>query len=161
MRIPGFAFFVVAVLIGQIAVPAQPVITKQPVDQSVSLGANVTLQVSGTSKAPPILYQWRVNGTSIDGQTRNILSLSAVEQSTAGLYDVILTDGMASTTSKAARLEVDATFTKVTSGNIVTDVGYGIGCAWGDYDNDGFIDLIVTCASETAPTAQKNVLFRN
>jgi hypothetical protein len=35
------------------------------------------------------------------------------------------------------------TFTKITSGLIVTRAGSGRGCAWGDYNNDGFIDLYV------------------
>jgi hypothetical protein len=34
-------------------------------------------------------------------------------------------------------------FTKITEGAIVTDGGSSYGCAWGDYDNDGFIDLVV------------------
>src|SRR6185369_9103689 len=37
----------------------------------------------------------------------------------------------------------DGTFTKITTGNIVTDVGWSLGCAWGDYDNDGYLDLYV------------------
>ena len=35
-------------------------------------------------------------------------------------------------------------FTRVTEGSIVTDVGNSRGGAWGDYDNDGFIDLFVS-----------------
>jgi len=37
----------------------------------------------------------------------------------------------------------DTTFTKITSGPVATDGGDSSGCAWGDYDNDGFIDLFV------------------
>jgi hypothetical protein len=37
----------------------------------------------------------------------------------------------------------DGTFTKITSGAIVTDIGNGHGCAWADYDNDGHLDLFV------------------
>ncbi len=37
----------------------------------------------------------------------------------------------------------DGTFTKITSGAIVTDIGNGHGCAWADYDNDGYLDLFV------------------
>jgi len=35
------------------------------------------------------------------------------------------------------------TFSKVSTGDIVNDGGHSFGCAWGDYDDDGFIDLFV------------------
>jgi hypothetical protein len=41
----------------------------------------------------------------------------------------------------------DGTFTKVTNsavGDIVTDIVNCHGCAWGDYNNDGFVDMIVS-----------------
>jgi hypothetical protein len=37
----------------------------------------------------------------------------------------------------------NGTFTKITSGTIVTDLGSSIAGVWGDYDNDGFLDLFV------------------
>ena len=37
----------------------------------------------------------------------------------------------------------DGTFTKITNGAVVTDIGNGHGCAWADYDNDGHLDLFV------------------
>jgi hypothetical protein len=37
----------------------------------------------------------------------------------------------------------DGTFTKVTSGPIVSDLGASVSGTWGDYDNDGFLDLFV------------------
>src|SRR5207244_8205932 len=49
----------------------------------------------------------------------------------------------------------DGTFTKITAGNIVTDLGNSEGCAWGDYDNDGFLDLFV------ANLGQRNFLYHN
>jgi len=51
----------------------------------------------------------------------------------------------------------DGTFTKITSGQIVTDLGVGFGCSWGDYDNDGLLDLLVV---NRTPTAM-NFLYHN
>jgi hypothetical protein len=48
----------------------------------------------------------------------------------------------------------DGTFTDVTEKARVPGTGYGLGCVWGDLDNDGFPDLLVTQYG-------KNVLYRN
>jgi enediyne biosynthesis protein E4 len=48
----------------------------------------------------------------------------------------------------------DGTFTDVTDKAGVPGTAYGLGCVWGDYDNDGFPDLYVTQYG-------KNVLYRN
>ncbi|HVQ37941.1 MAG TPA: VCBS repeat-containing protein, partial [Pyrinomonadaceae bacterium] len=39
----------------------------------------------------------------------------------------------------------DGTFTDVTDKAGVGDIGWGMGVAIGDYDNDGFVDIYVTC----------------
>lgn len=48
----------------------------------------------------------------------------------------------------------DGTFTDVTEKAGVAGTGYGLGCVWGDYDNDGFPDLYVTQYG-------RNVLYHN
>jgi len=48
----------------------------------------------------------------------------------------------------------DGTFTDVTEKAGVPGTGYGLGCVWGDYDNDGFPDLYVTQFG-------RNVLYHN
>ncbi len=53
----------------------------------------------------------------------------------------------------------DGSFTKVTAGDIVNNAGRSNGSAWGDYDNDGDIDLYVTNGDQ--PTAQSNFLYQN
>ena len=42
------------------------------------------------------------------------------------------------------RNDGDGTFTDVTDDASVPGTGYGLGCVWGDYDNDGHPDLFVT-----------------
>jgi enediyne biosynthesis protein E4 len=53
----------------------------------------------------------------------------------------------------------DGTFSRVTTGSLVHDGGVSGGCAWGDYDNDGFMDLVV--ANGISGITQNNFLYRN
>jgi len=59
-----------------------------------------------------------------------------------------------STRNALYRNNGDSTFTDVTEKAGVPGTGYGLGCAWGDYDNDGFPDLYVTQYG-------RNVLYHN
>jgi len=52
--------------------------------------------------------------------------------------------------------EGDGTFAPVTCGSLTTESHQYTGCAWADYDNDGFLDLFVTTVAN-----EKNVLFHN
>src|SRR5882724_6553098 len=47
-------------------------------------------------------------------------------------------------------------FTKIAAGNVVNDIGNSVACAWGDYDNDGFLDLFVANRG-----GQRNFLYHN
>lgn len=50
-----------------------------------------------------------------------------------------------------------AIFTRITDGDLVNDRGDSYHCAWGDYDNDGFLDLFVTNMN----TYRDNFLYHN
>src|SRR6185436_19972110 len=45
--------------------------------------------------------------------------------------------------SSLAIASAQTTFTKITAGSVVNDGESSLGCAWGDFDNDGFLDLYV------------------
>src|SRR5882724_9269504 len=89
---------------------AEPVITRQPADQSVSLGASASFQVSATTTNPPLSFHWRFNETELGGKTNFSLTLTNIQTTNAGGYDVVVADISGSVTSQVAHLEVDATF---------------------------------------------------
>ena len=52
-------------------------------------------------------------------------------------------------------------FTKITNDTLVNDPGYYACAVWGDYDNDGDLDLFVTQAYRTPNAQLKNKLYKN
>ncbi len=64
-----------------------------------------------------------------------------------GFLDLLVTDegyNDASVVNALYHNNGDGTFTKITNGSPVNEYSDSIGCAWADYDNDGFLDLFVT-----------------
>ncbi len=57
-------------------------------------------------------------------------------------------------------LAQETTFTKITTGAIVNDDGISTSCAWGDYDNDGDLDLFVANAGFSS-AGENNFLYQN
>jgi hypothetical protein len=128
----------------------------QPQNQTVSVGADVSFSVS-VSGFEPFSFQWRWNDVVLAAESNATLTLTNVQFAQAGSYAVIITDAIGdSTLSEDARLTILSGFTRITNGPVVKDGGSSYGCAWGDYDNDGFIDLIVGNG-----WGQHNFLYRN
>jgi enediyne biosynthesis protein E4 len=114
-----------------------------PTNSLVSLGVNVTLQVM-VSGNTPFGYQWCLNCAPLSGRTNKVLTLTNVQLADAGSYTAIVTNSVGAVTSAVATLHVDPlTFTKITTGPVVTDSGEWAAPSWWDHDNDGFLELYV------------------
>ncbi|MBN2227149.1 MAG: VCBS repeat-containing protein [candidate division Zixibacteria bacterium] len=78
-----------------------------------------------------------------------------------GDLDVFVTNAYPAETAKNELYlnNGDGSFTRVTTGPLVSDTGDSFGSAWGDYDNDGDLDLVV--ANGKYDTKEKNFLYEN
>ncbi len=83
-----------------------PVITKQPTNQTVVAGANVTFSVTATG-SPTLHYQWYFGGGDfISSSTSPSLTISNVQPGNAGNYFVVVSNLFGFTTSSNAVLTV-------------------------------------------------------
>ncbi len=82
-----------------------PVITVQPMSQSVSLGQPVTLSVVATG-TPTLLYQWYFEGQPINGANSATYTIPKANPSDAGRYFVIVFNDFGSAQSLDAFLVV-------------------------------------------------------
>ncbi len=132
-------------------------VSHQYLSNSASPGANLIFTVIALGTAP-LYYQWQFNGEDLPGQTGRSLALTNVQLTNAGEYAIVVTN-VAGATSQVATLTVDPTFTKITTSPIVTDGAYSAGGTWGDFNNDGFLDLFVP--NGTDGSAYVPFLYRN
>ena len=82
-----------------------PVITLDPISQTIVSGSPVTFSVTATGFPVPT-YQWKKNGTAISGQTSSSYAIVAVAPADAGSYTVDVTNAISTATSAAAVLAV-------------------------------------------------------
>lgn len=82
-----------------------PVITTNPVSQSVTTGANVFFTAAATGTPTPT-WQWQKDGSDITGATSATYSITGVVLGDAGTYTAIATNTAGSTTSTGAVLAV-------------------------------------------------------
>jgi hypothetical protein len=150
---------------------AQPLIQTQPRNTSVSLAGTAQFSVYATSTNPPVAYQWWSNETALDvaanpsavksvlyftnnrdgtlsrtwthdlsQMTAEFASVAWVDLDNDGWLDLFVVQFRGSQPSRLFRNRGDGTFEEITTGSPVSEAT-GYASAWGDYDNDGFLDL--------------------
>ncbi|MSU72864.1 MAG: hypothetical protein EXS43_11055 [Opitutus sp.] len=92
-------------------------ITKHPESLLVSPRSGAIFRVEAAG-APPLAYQWLLNGAPVRVANSATLSLTNVDASRVGTYTVVVTSAVASSTSDPATLTLATTATRL--GNIST-----------------------------------------
>jgi hypothetical protein len=88
-----------------VSVNLPPTITTQPVNQTVTTGASITLTVAASGSAP-LSYQWKKDGVALAGATNAIFALAGVSAKDAGGYTVDVSNSTGLVTSTVATLAV-------------------------------------------------------
>jgi hypothetical protein len=85
-----------------------PVITTQPVSQTVSAGQSASFVVVATGSAP-LSYQWQRNGVNVAGATSSTYTTAATTTAdNAANFDVVVSNSAGTVTSVLASLTVNA-----------------------------------------------------
>ena len=88
-----------------LTIATPPVITKQPVKQTVALKANVTFSTAASGSPAPT-FQWKKNGVKISGANSATITLKGVSKTDAGDYSVEATNAAGWVASSRATLTV-------------------------------------------------------
>jgi hypothetical protein len=135
--------------------PSAPVITVQPLDQQIPPHQTITIVCVAAGTWPN--YQWKYNGVDLPGATNSALTLADVQAANSGDYQVTVSNALGAVTSRLARLEVYP----YTLAMVLTNTQGACSTAWGDYDNDGWLDLLVGGKGGGQPAAVNPRLFHN
>ena len=90
------------------ATAVAPAITTQPAAQTVTEGESATFSVTASGTAP-FTYQWKKNGTDIEGVTTSSHTTDATAIGDSGaVFTVVVSNSVGSVTSNGAALTVNA-----------------------------------------------------
>lgn len=85
--------------------PAAPTIVSNPVSLMLPASSNAVFSVSAIG-SPTLAYQWFFNTVPIAGATASQYTLSGIQSSNSGNYQVVVTNSLGSVTSAVAKLTV-------------------------------------------------------
>jgi len=89
--------------------PTPPIITLNPFGVAASLGGNASFTAFAKGSAP-ISLQWQCDSNNVPGATNETLTLTALNFSNSGLYQLVASNAFGQTISAAAPLQVVPVF---------------------------------------------------
>ena len=98
----------------------------------------------------------RMSTSAISEDGTNSRGVSWADYDNDGNEDLIILEAGNTSRNDLFRNNGDGTFTKITTGPVGTDTGDSRTACWGDYNNDGYIDLYITNLG-----GQNNFLYKN
>ena len=82
-----------------------PVVTQQPVDQTIMQFGSTVTQTAQVKGAAPFTYQWRFEKKDIAGATAETYTIESFQPEHMGRYEVVIRNGVGYTRSKTAVLD--------------------------------------------------------
>jgi hypothetical protein len=82
-----------------------PFITRPPIALSAYSGTT-TLLSAGVTGAPPLNYQWKLNGTNLVGATNALLTVTDLQAINSGLYTVVASNSLGTASNVNVSLKV-------------------------------------------------------
>jgi hypothetical protein len=131
-RIFGPAMDIGAVEIQQTVV--RPVVVISPTSVTTLVGSSVTFRVQATGTGP-LVYQWRHNHDDIPSATSSEYTIDPVQEDSAGLYDVVVSNAAGSAMSDLVSLTVIVAPQILANGSFEADL-----VSWSASGNVGIAD---------------------
>jgi len=92
--------------LGQAGAPTLPVITRQPISQTVAVGQTAEFSIALAESKRPVVYNWLLNNMEIWGANRGQLTIADAQVANAGQYACLVTNAYGYVQSNEATLTV-------------------------------------------------------
>lgn len=96
-----------------------------------------------------LLFNYPQN-TGLEADSIDAWSANVIDYNNDGREDLFITDKRANYPNRLYRGNGNGTFTRITTGDIVTDRAQSVTSAWADFDNDGDQDVVVANNTQKA-----------
>lgn len=121
--------------------------------QQTSVSSGILNETSNQSN---LIFSRHENTSNPIAASGNSWSVSFVDFDGNGFDDIFIPNYDEANSNELYKNRANGTFTRISSGPLVTDISSSVTSTWADYDNDGKVDAYIANNKD-----QKNLLIRN